>query len=77
MGFSYRHVTPHSGFAGFAAGLGSGLDLAVSPHMAVRAIQYDFLTHTGPNRWSNHHRVSFALVFRFRSKVEADHKDAR
>jgi hypothetical protein len=76
-GGSYRHVTPHRGDAGFATGLGGGLDLAVSPHMAIRAIQYDFLAHTGPNRWSNHHRVSFALVFRFRSSMEAAHTDPR
>jgi hypothetical protein len=71
MGYSRRQVTPHPGYAGFAAGLGGGLDLVLLRQLAVRIIQYDFLVHTGSNGWTNYHRVSLGVVFRFGGNLES------
>jgi hypothetical protein len=71
MGFSYQGVTPRANYAGFAAGLGGGLDLVLLRRCAVRIIQYDFLAHTGPNGWTDYHRVSFGVVFRFGGNQES------
>ncbi len=77
IGGSFQHVTPYKRDAGFAAGLGGGLDLALSPRWALRMIQYDFLAHTNPSGWSGYDRVSFGLVIRFRAGGESDNGGAR
>jgi len=66
VGYSHRDVTPQEVNTGFAAGLGGGLDLVLSPLLAMRIIQYDFLAHTGPNGWTRCQRVSFGVVLRLR-----------
>ena len=71
MGFSYQGVTHRANYAGFAAGLGGGLDLVLLRRYAVRIIQYDFLAHTGPNGWTDYHRVSFGVVFQFGGNLES------
>ncbi len=72
VGGSHRHITPYDGNVGFAAGAGGGLDVALSPRLAVRAIQYDFLAHTGPGGWTDYHRIAFGFVLRFRDGQESD-----
>jgi hypothetical protein len=71
MGYSHQGVTPRAHYAGFAAGLGGGLDLVLLRRCAVRIIQYDFLAHTGPNGWTDYHRVSFGIVLRFGGNLES------
>jgi len=71
VGGSFRGFTPQHGNAGFAAGLGGGVDLVLSPSVAARIIQYDFLVHTGPNGMTDYHRVSFGVVFRFGGSPES------
>lgn len=60
-------VSASQSFDGFAFAVGGGLDIAVRPWIAVRAVQYDYsFLHFGSlNTNSNGFRVGGGLVFRF------------
>ena len=52
----------------FAMSAGGGLDINLSPHLALRAAQADYLLTLLPNRTNDHQnniRVSAGIVFRF------------
>jgi opacity protein-like surface antigen len=75
---AYRHsdkLTPYfhfllggahaSGTSAFAMALGGGFDAKVTPHVAVRLIQADYvLTKFGTNTHQNNARISAGIVFR-------------
>jgi len=76
--FAYRHsdkLTPYfhfllggahvSGSGAFALAFGGGFDAKVTPHVAVRLIQVDYvLTKFGTNTHQNNARISAGIVFR-------------
>jgi len=76
--FAYRHsdkLTPYfhfllggahvSGSGAFALAFGGGFDAKVTPHVAVRLIQADYvLTKFGTNTHQNNARISAGIVFR-------------
>ena len=75
---AYRHsdkLTPYfhfllggahvSGSGAFALAFGGGFDAKVTPHVAVRLIQADYmLTKFGTNTHQNNARISAGIVFR-------------
>lgn len=48
-----------------ALGFGGGVDLNVSPRLAVRLFQADYVPTRSAGKWQNDFRVSTGVVFRF------------
>jgi opacity protein-like surface antigen len=53
---------------GLAVVLGGGLDIKVSDHVAIRAVQLDYLRTNFFNETRNRGRLAFGIVFRFGKK---------
>lgn len=53
---------------GFSFVLGGGLDIKVSRHVAIRAVQLDYLRARFFGQAENRGRLAFGLVFRFGKK---------
>jgi peptidoglycan-associated lipoprotein len=63
--------TPSGSSNGFATTIGGGVDMAITPHLALRAVQADYfltLLSNGTNNRQNNLRLSTGLVFRFGSR---------
>jgi hypothetical protein len=55
-----------AGGSGFAMMLGGGVDVKVTPRVAVRAIQFDWLSlHANGSSDNNNMRISTGLLFRY------------
>ena len=52
----------------FAMSIGGGLDVTVSRHVAIRAIQIDYLRTQFFNETQNKGRIAFGIVLRFGKK---------
>ena len=52
----------------FAVALGGGLDIKVNDHIAIRAVQLDYLRTGFFNETQNKGRLAFGIVFRFGKK---------
>lgn len=65
--FGGAHVTRQSE-SSFAMDIAGGLDITAARHVAVRAIQMDYLETRFGNEVQNSLRLSFGIVFRFFEK---------
>ncbi len=50
---------------GFAVALGGGLDVNLGKHLAIRAVQVDYLPTRLRGRWENSLRFGFGVVWQF------------
>ena len=64
-GFGQRFIFTDTSFALVAGG---GLDIKVNDHVAIRAIQIDYLRTGFFNETQNKGRIAFGVVFRFGKK---------
>jgi hypothetical protein len=62
--------TPSGSSNGFATTIGGGIDMTITPHLTLRAIQADYfitLLGNGTNNRQNNLSLSAGVVFRFGS----------